>query len=135
MRICACAHTRTHIHTYTPSTVLTSNDIIPCLVSKLYYVFMNISFVLDPYDAIDIGHNLALWKPTKQSSYDLPKKYTSSMAVDGDTTVYGSSAHTRTSWNVEGWWQVDLESVYEIRVVVITSKLEQCNGINFILSI
>ena len=51
------------------------------------------------------------------------------MAVDGDTEVYGSSAYT----SFDGWWQVDLESVYEIRVVVITSKLEQCKGINFIL--
>ena len=78
---------------------------------------------LDPYDAIDIGHNLALWKPTSQLSYNFPKVYSSSMAVDGDSTVFGSKAHTKTLPNDGDWWQVDLEAVYEIRVVVITRKI------------
>ena len=80
--------------------------------------FLNISFVLDSYESIYIGHNLALWKPTHQSSYASLKSHTSAMAVDGDSTVYGSSAYSYTSS-----WQVDLESIYEIRVVEITCKL------------
>ena len=95
------------------------------------YIFLN-TFCLDPYDSIDIGHNLALWKTTRQSTYNLPKLHSSSMAVDGDSRVFGSSAHTSTLAKVDTWWQVDLEAVYEIRVVVITRKIEQCYDISVI---
>ena len=86
--------------------------------------FIKILFVSDPYDSIDIGHNLALWKTTNQSTYYAPKSHTSSMAVDGDSKAFRSNAYTMTFFKVGNWWQVDLEAVYEIRVVVITRKLE-----------
>ena len=92
--------------------------------------FVKIPFVLDIYDSMDIGHNLALWKTTNQSTYHSPKSHSSSMAVDGDSTVFGSNAYTMTFFDVGTWWQVDLEAVYEIRVVVITRKLEQCFDIS-----
>ena len=67
-----------------------------------------------------LGHNLALWKPTKQSSTPNPK-YASLNAVDGIASVLlrrGSCAHTEAA--VGSWWQVDLNGMYEIRELTIT---------------
>jgi len=71
-----------------------------------------------------LGHNLALWKPTKQSSTPNPK-YASINAVDGIASVLlrrGSCAHTEAA--VGSWWQVDLNGMYEIRELTITTYRE-----------
>ena len=79
-----------------------------------------LKLVLDYYFEANIGHNLALWKPTKQS-YMADFQHRSSRAVDGNATTNGD-LFTRIGSSVGSWWQVDLEAVYEIHTVVITSK-------------
>jgi len=72
--------------------------------------------------------NLARGKPTSQSS--TYKEGTSTKAVDGKkTNTIREKSCSRTSPGREGsWWQVDLESVYEIRQVVIINggQLKMC---------
>ncbi|XP_053408183.1 uncharacterized protein LOC123559963 [Mercenaria mercenaria] len=63
--------------------------------------------------------NLALGKPTKQSStfsyHSGPEK-----AVDGcKSNTYNSQCITHSRENFEPWWEVDLGKVYPIRKVVI----------------
>ena len=72
--------------------------------------------------------NLARGKPTSQSS--TYKKGNSAKAVDGNkTNTIREKSCSCTSPGREGsWWQVDLESVYEIRQVVIINggQLKMC---------
>jgi len=75
--------------------------------------------VLDYYFEANIGHNLALWKPTKQL-YMVDVKHPSSNAVDGNSKANGD--HFAQIGATRRWWQVDLEAIYEIRTIVITSK-------------
>ena len=64
------------------------------------------------------GHNIALGKPTEMSS--TYGSYVSSKAVDGDSSSTGNSC-TQTLKQTENWWHVDLQAVYAIREVVITT--------------
>ena len=67
---------------------------------------------------------MALWKVTKQSSMENPK-YASSNTVDGIASVTlrrGSCAHTAAA--VGSWWQVDLQDMYEIQELLITTPRE-----------
>jgi len=75
--------------------------------------------VVDYHEA-DLGHNLALSKPTKQSSTD--KNYDSWRAVNGRTQI-NVKDNTLTRRTLGSWWQVDMAAIYEVHVVVITSKL------------
>ena len=75
--------------------------------------------------------NLALGKPTKQSTTD--KYGVSSKAVDGNNnTDYGVRSCTHTAPTKGNWWQVDLGSVYEIRDVVITNRADCCGKYNVV---
>ena len=72
--------------------------------------------------------NLALAKPTKQSSQSLSRA--PSRVVDGNrnTNYFSNScSHTwHTTPNPGAWWQVDLGAVYEIHSVVITNRRDCC---------
>ena len=86
------------------------------------------SFPVQP-DEIDRSENLALGKPTRQSSQY--QDAGPNRAVDGNrnTNLHASScSHTL---NTKGsWWQVDLEAVYEIRDVVITNRADAAGKLN-----
>ena len=73
---------------------------------------------------LGFSENLALGKPTKQSStHPHGLSLASSNAVDGISSPLmfdGSCTHTREA--IGNWWQVDLQGTYEIRQVVITSR-------------
>ena len=64
------------------------------------------------------GYNLALGKPTQMSSTF--GSYVSSNAVDGNSSNTGMSCSLTLKQN-ENWWQVDLQAIYVIREVVITT--------------
>ena len=72
---------------------------------------------------VDRTRNLALEKPTNQSSISVPK-HASSKAVDGnvnsDATKHSCAITNGTTGG--SWWEVNLEAVYQIREVVITSR-------------
>lgn len=77
---------------------------------------------------VDRTHNLALGKPTKQSSSLNARDYGSSNAVDGNRQPHaGQRSCAITNGTVMGsWWEVNLEAVYEIGEVVITSRGDCC---------
>ena len=62
--------------------------------------------------------NLALGKPTKMSS--IYNNSASWKGVDGEREPKHTCAVTGS--DQEAWWQVDLEAVYVIRVVVVYSR-------------
>ena len=72
---------------------------------------------------MDRKHNLALGKPTSQSSTPDRKK-ASSNAVDGNVNPdAGQGSCAVTEGDTGGsWWQVNLETVRQVREVVITSR-------------
>ncbi|XP_070560914.1 uncharacterized protein [Ptychodera flava] len=74
--------------------------------------------------------NVAEGRPTFQSS-DKPKKDGGSeKAVDGnkDSDLKGGNSCTWTDDEFEPYWQVDLESSYDIYEVVITNRMDCCSG-------
>ena len=74
------------------------------------------------YHKNEAGYNLALWKPTKQST--TLRRYASYNAVDGNSSTSLENGHCSATMRFpDSWWQVDLEHVYEIREVVITNSL------------
>ena len=61
--------------------------------------------------------NLALGRPTKQSSTSMPaRKFAARMAVDNNPQLCAF-----TSGRDVPWWQVDLGAVFRIQKVVITN--------------
>ena len=69
--------------------------------------------------------NLALRKPTTQFE-KYHKSRASSKAVDGNSNlVLGKDScaqtYVPTKWYHRSWWQVDLQAIYAIREIVITS--------------
>ena len=75
------------------------------------------------------SENLALGKPTKQSSTH--GNAGPSRAVDGNrNSNFDSSSCTHTQSKKGSWWQVDLEAIYEIRDVVITNRGDCCGKLN-----
>ena len=106
----ARTHARTHAHTHTHTHVHIS------------------SFLVQP-DEVDWTKNLALGKPTRQSTTQGNGK--PSKAVDGNrNSEFDSSSCTHTKSKKGSWWQVDLEAVYEIRDVVITNRGDCCGKLN-----
>ena len=73
------------------------------------------------YHDTEGSYNLALWKPTKQST--TLGRYASYFAVDGNASTVLETGHCSVTKAFPGsWWQVDLEYVYDIREVVITNS-------------
>jgi hypothetical protein len=77
-----------------------------------------------------LGQNLALGKPTSQSS-----TYTgsyasaaSSSAVDGNTSGnWSDQSVTHTNYEPQAWWQVDLQSSQAIGTVVLSNRTDCCS--------
>jgi len=93
----------------------------------LIYVYMS-SFLVQP-DEVDLTKNLALGKPTRQSSQY--QDAGPNRAVDGNRNSYLDARSCTHTLNTKGsWWQVDLEAVYEIRDVVITNRGDAAGKLN-----
>ena len=85
------------------------------------------SFAVQP--EVDWTKNLALGKPTKQST--VTDNGRPSRAVDGNRNTDFFSLSCTHSANITGnWWQVDLGAVYEIWDVVITNRGDCCGKLN-----
>ena len=75
--------------------------------------------------------NLALNKPTKQSSDMAPSYASSGKAVDGNTDSSFKMGDTKnsithTSDERSAWWEVDLGAVYDIDKIVIWNRQDCC---------
>jgi len=71
------------------------------------------------------GNNLAYYKPTNQSSTD--GKYGSSLTVDSNkdnSLDHGSCS--RTQYRNSAVWSVELQGIYDVKVVFITSREDCC---------
>ena len=87
------------------------------------------SFLDQPDDGNYWSSNLALGKPTRQSTTQGNGK--PSKAVDGNrNSNFDASSCSKTQSKKGSWWQVDLEAVYEIRDVVITNRGDCCGKLN-----
>ena len=87
------------------------------------------SFLDQPDDYNYWSSNLALGKPTRQSS--IYNNARPSRAVDGNrNSNFHASSCTHTQNAKGNWWQVDLEAVYEIRDVVITNRGDDAGKLN-----
>jgi len=73
--------------------------------------------------------NLARGKPTKQSSLH-HITLVASNAVDGQKSVLHPCSVT--SKKVDNWWEVNLEAVYDIRVVTL-SGAKCCGMLHYLL--
>ena len=76
--------------------------------------------------AVDRTHNLALGKKTKQIATFYENH--SDKAVDGNMNPDASNGGCAITPGTTGgsWWEVNLEAVYQIREVVITSRGDCC---------
>ena len=84
----------------------------------MLYTFMH---TFADYHDTEGSYNLALWKPTKQST--TLGRYASYFAVDGNSSTLLENGHCSVTKGFPGsWWQVDLQYVYDIREVVITNS-------------
>jgi hypothetical protein len=71
--------------------------------------------------------NLALGKPTSQSS-TLEPQANASRAVDGNIDgAYGGQSLTHTNNDFQAWWQVDLQSSQPIGNVAIFNRTDCCS--------
>ena len=80
---------------------------------------------------VDYTTNLALGKPANMSSTRYGSAAT--RAVDGSYEVndYSSCAQTITIGILRGsWWMVDLESVYDIKMVMILNRKNCCGKLD-----
>ncbi len=69
--------------------------------------------------------NLALGRPTTQSTTAFGGD--SSRAVDGNTNgSYGYGSVSHTDYGTSQWWQVDLESVQNVREVIVHNRTDCC---------
>ncbi|XP_041360677.1 fucolectin-like isoform X2 [Gigantopelta aegis] len=74
---------------------------------------------------VDCSTNLALRKPTRQSSTYSPTSfsYNSSLAVDGNTnTRFSARSCTNTHPGPNEWWQVDLRGYYTVLSVTLVNR-------------
>jgi len=97
-----------------------NNDSIPHIRSE-------VRLMIPIYNAntfTGYSNNIALGKPTIQSStHPHGLSLAAWKAVDGISSsaiMDGGCTHTREA--VGSWWQVDLQGIYEIRQVAITSR-------------
>ena len=72
------------------------------------------------YHGSNMGPNIALRKPAKQSS-TANSTYLASNAVDGASYTHPARC-TRTKLALGNWWRVELGAVYLIRQVVVTNQ-------------
>ena len=107
------AHTDTHLlkpHTRIRTNIKTYIG----LISVNYPIYMKI--------------NLARGKQTTQFG---KSPWNPNNAVNGDLTGTIQGTHcTKTSMTRGSWWQVDLEAVYDIKLVVILNRRDCCGKQN-----
>ena len=73
-----------------------------------------------------LGENLALGKPTLQSS--VVEEGISSNAVDGNRHPdYSEKSCIQTDNQIESWWGVDLQDDFYVTSVVITNRRDCCS--------
>jgi hypothetical protein len=73
-----------------------------------------------------LGKNLALGKPTLQSS--VVEEGISSNAVDGNRHPdYSEKSCIQTDNQIESWWRVDLQDDFYVTSVVITNRRDCCS--------
>ena len=77
--------------------------------------------MISDYYEPDVGFNVAIQHPTKQSSTS--NAHFSSKAVDGLSYTVPTRC-TQTNLAVGNWWQVELDAVYLIQEVAITNTIE-----------
>lgn len=74
---------------------------------------------------LSTGKNVALWKPTNQSSL-YSSSYTSDKAVDGsgdgDLLRSKSCTHTKARQSIKPTWNVNLEKAYSIVAIKISNR-------------
>lgn len=74
---------------------------------------------------LSTGKNVALWKPTNQSS-SYNQVYTSDKAVDGngdgDLLTSSSCTHTEERTSISPTWNVNLEKAYSIVAIKILNR-------------
>ena len=74
-----------------------------------------------------LGENLALGKPTLQSS--VVELGVSSNAVDGNRHPdYSENSCIQTDFQIEPWWMVDLQDDFYVTSVAITNRQDCCSG-------
>ena len=75
------------------------------------------------------AENLAIGKPTEQSTTWIKYGYTASsgMAVDGcDKTVFLDRCCTHTLVESQPWWGVDLDARYDVVMVKVVNRGDCC---------
>ena len=76
-----------------------------------------------------VAANLAIGRPTEQSSTRIKYGYTASseMAVDGcDKTDFLERCCTHTLDEAQPWWGVDLEATYDVVMVKVVNRGDCC---------
>ncbi len=72
--------------------------------------------------------NLALGKPTTQSTVYSGVGGASANAVDGNTNGnWGAGSVTHSDYEAKPWWQVDLQGAYPISTVVLHNRTDCCS--------
>jgi hypothetical protein len=89
-------------------------------------VQLNGTNVLSLAEVQVLPQNLALGKPTSQSSTDAGGD--SARAVDGYTDGdYFHDSVTHTAWEYQPWWRVDLQSLQYVGQVVLYNRTDCCS--------
>ncbi|XP_071107976.1 uncharacterized protein [Haliotis cracherodii] len=77
-----------------------------------------------PPACLDIRENLARNKPASMSSAEHFNISSAAMAVDGifDHSFVGTTCSISHMHDTRPWWQVDLQGIYQVQTVTITSR-------------
>lgn len=78
------------------------------------------------HNSNDLTDNVALYKPTSQSSTGFGG--TSDRAVDGNVDgVYANNSVTHTNTTTGSWWEVDLGAAYLVRTINVYNRSDCCS--------
>ncbi|NMO22241.1 Vps62-related protein [Pyxidicoccus fallax] len=79
-------------------------------------------------EALNPPPNIALGKPTTQSSNYPGGGGAASLAVDGSINgSFGAGSVTHTNQQAQPWWQVDLQGSYPLSTVVLHNRTDCCS--------
>jgi len=77
----------------------------------------------------DCNNNVALRKPTSQSSNYMNKDGLSEKAVDGNTDPsFSGKSVSHTQYDDKAWWEVDLQDNFMIKVVKVYNRQDCCSN-------
>ncbi|XP_041362101.1 fucolectin-1-like [Gigantopelta aegis] len=121
---------RKHANTEHTTTFWMSDGFSPC---SLYYNMNVLGLLTSLYCIIyvDCSVNLALRKPTRQSStYSPPSfKFVSRLAVDGKKNTHLSAKScSNTQREPNQWWEVDLRGYYSVHSVTLVNRGDCCGS-------